>query len=231
MVEYEFPRQLVTVDVLLFTVAEGRLKVALVPRRSEPDVGAYALPGTYVREEEDEDLEAAAQRLLVAKCGSADGYLEQLCTRSGRSRDPRGWSLTVCYWSLLPREELDRAARDVEMEIVDAHGLEGLPFDHDAIVRSGVERLRGKSTYTTMPVKLLPESFTLRELAGSYEAVLGRPVDNPSFRRWILDLDCVVDGAATPYLVDTGEVRGGANRPAALYRAATPELVSFPQRF
>ena len=64
MADTDFPRPIVTVDVALFTLREGSLDVALVPRRGPPMTGAYALPGTYIHVDEDADLEAAAARVL-----------------------------------------------------------------------------------------------------------------------------------------------------------------------
>ena len=57
-----FPPFAVTVDVVLLTVHGGRLSVLLVERDTHPFRGALALPGGFVRPEED--LEAAAVRRL-----------------------------------------------------------------------------------------------------------------------------------------------------------------------
>ena len=164
MVEYEFARPIATVDVALFTLREdGKvLEVALVLRRSPPLEGAHALPGTYVHVDEDADLGAAATRVLADKCGLTGLFVEQLRTYSGRDRDPRGWSATTAYYALVPRATLQAAGADVLMRDVAATG--DLPFDHAKIVADGIARLRGKATYTTLPAKLLPELFTLREL-------------------------------------------------------------------
>ncbi len=229
MAELDFPRPIVTVDVALFTLREGSLDVALVPRRGPPMAGAYALPGTYAHIDEDADLEAAAVRVLKEKCGLHGLYTEQLRTYSGAERDPRGWSLTTAFTALVPRHTFDEAVAD--MRLIPAAAAGTLPFDHAAIVRDGVERVRGKATYTTLPVKLLPELFTLRELEEVYEAVLGRAVQTANFRRKFADLKAYGPHAGKPFLQPTAEFRGGRHRPAALYRAATDDIVTFPQRF
>ena len=41
-----------------------------------------------------------------------------------------------------------------------------LPFDHNAILASALERLRGKGAYSTIPARLLPEIFTMSRIAG-----------------------------------------------------------------
>ena len=61
---YEWPRPGVTVDITLFTVAGAlndlRLQVLLIERDEPPWQGQWALPGGFVRE--NEDLHAAALR-------------------------------------------------------------------------------------------------------------------------------------------------------------------------
>ena len=225
----DFLRPIATVDVALFTLADDRLAVALVERTAEPLAGRTALPGTYVHVDEDADLDAAAARVLREKCGLTGLFVEQLRTYSGATRDARGWSITTAFYALVPRRTFDEAG--AAMRLAPAEGLDGLPFDHDRIVADGVARLRGKATYTTLPAKLLPQRFTLRELEEVYEAVLGRTVQTANFRRKFADLKAYGPHAGQPFLEPTDEKRGGRNRPAVLYRAATSDIVTFPQRF
>ncbi len=225
----DFPRPIATVDVALMTLAEDRLAVALTRRVAPPLAGRFALPGTYVRLNEDVDLEASAARVLRDKCGLAGLFVEQLRTYSGATRDARGWSITTAFYALVPRRTFDETG--AAMRLVPAEGLVGLPFDHDRIVADGVARLRGKATYTTLPAKLLPDLFSLRELEEVYEAVLGRTIQTANFRRKFADLKAYGPHAGRPFLEPTDEKRGGRNRPAVLYRATTNEVVTFPQRF
>ena len=75
----------VTVDLVLMTVADGRLSVLLQRRAADVFAGMLALPGGFVRI--DEPLDAAARRVLADKAGFAAGeaqdagaWLEQLYT-------------------------------------------------------------------------------------------------------------------------------------------------------
>jgi ADP-ribose pyrophosphatase YjhB (NUDIX family) len=248
---YEHPRPIVTVDVVLFTVVdeptgglslrckpsvEKRLKVALVPRAVEPFPGVLALPGTYLRIDEetgdeiDDDLEAAAARCLRQKCGLDGVFLEQLKTYSGPKRDPRGLAVTTAYYALVSPTVFDKCAAAINL--ADAVGLTDVPFDHAGIVADGVARIRGKATYTTLPAMLVPKRFTLLELEKVYEAVLGRPIQTSFFRKKMMEL--VVQrrsGKTVPFLRETDWVEPGAGRPARLYEKATDELIIFPQRF
>ena len=203
-----FPSPIATVDAVLLTLADGALSVGLLKRDRAPHKGRLALPGGYVHTDKDADLDAAAARILRAKTGTTCRFLEQLATFSGSGRDPRGWSLSVAYFALLPADELRTAGGVLSLAPVDR--LPTLAFDHGAIVATAVERLRGKSSYFALPAYLLPPAFTLTELHGVYEQVLGTRLDRASFRRKVAEQD-IVEPA-------DGEQRTGAHRPATLYR-------------
>jgi 8-oxo-dGTP diphosphatase len=70
--------------------------------------------------------------------------------------------------------------------------VKALAFDHDRILATALERLRGKLEYTTLGFELLPKKFTLSELQKVYEGILGRPLDKRNFRRRMLLLDILV---------------------------------------
>ncbi|MFT4242963.1 MAG: NUDIX hydrolase [Acidovorax sp.] len=205
------PTILCTVDVVLLTLAHGALHVALVRRDRAPFAGQLALPGGYIHAQEDVDAQASAVRVLRDKAGLESPYLEQLATFSGAVRDPRGWSVAVAYCALVPAEAL--AASGVHLAPVD--GLPPLPFDHRDIVRTAVERVRSKSQYSSLPVHLCAEPFTLPQLQAVYEAVLGEPLNKVSFRRKVDELAML---EPVPGALQTG----GAHRPAQLYRVRAP---------
>lgn len=208
-----------TVDIVLLTLEEGRLNVALYPRRQPPFEGRLALPGGFVHVDEDSDLEATARRVLREKTALDGLYLEQLSTFSGRRRDPRGWSLSVAYLALLPAERLRRAGPDPVLAAVDPPPGD-LPFDHAQILDAALLRVRRKSVYSTLPTWLLGESFTIAELRDVYRLVLGvERLDLAGFRKKILDL-----GVIEPL---EGRMRTGTHRPAQLYRRRESAIALF----
>ena len=211
------PDVLTTVDVVIFTLFENRLSVVLSRRAHEPYAGQFALPGGYVHDDEDDDLEATACRVLAQKVGIRPPYLEQLYTFSGRLRDPRKWSVSVAYYALVPLAALEGMGEQCAFFPVD--DLPALPFDHRKIIDTGVARLRDKAAYSSLPAFLLPETFTFPELQDVYEKVSGMPIDKAFFRRKIDEQDMIEPIA--------GEMRKTGGRRAQVYRLTARALTQF----
>jgi len=203
------PPVICTVDVVLLTLRDDALHVLLQQREREPFAGALALPGGYVHVQEDQDAADAAARVLREKAGIVSPYLEQLATFSGPGRDPRGWSVSIAYCALVPLALVPAQAPGLRVLPVDR--LPALPFDHRGIVEQAVARVRVKSQYSSLPVHLCGERFTLPQLQAVYEAVLGEPVNKVSFRR-------KMDELAMLEPIEGEMEQGRANRPAQLYR-------------
>lgn len=205
---------LVGVDIALFSVDQSRLQVLLVKRAEEPAAKQWALPGGILKPHLDDSLEAAARRVLAHKVSIELPLVEEVCTFSGPDRDPRGWSLSVLFYSLLPRDQVNALVRNkVEaLEWVDASAPgHRLAFDHAQHLTAAVAKIRAKVEAGTLPLHLLPEKFTLTQLQRTIEAILGRELDKSSFRRQL---------KSSSDLVELDEYERGAQRPAQLFRAS-----------
>lgn len=230
-----FAKPSVTVDVVAFTTrtqpnaAKGeaaKLSVLLIKRGVWPYAGQWAVPGGFVRM--DEDLDTAARRELGEETGiTGASYLEQLYTFGTVGRDPRTRVISVAYYALLPdaqsglpdapgEPEAGSDAREAQWWTVD--DLPTLAFDHAEVVKKALERLRAKLGYTSVAYALLPPEFTLTELQTVYEIILGRALDKRNFRKKMLSLDIL---EATPNIK-----RDGAHRPAQLFRFTKSEAVA-----
>lgn len=224
----DFERPLVTVDVVIFTVMADQLRVLLVRRPEgdgEPFPARWALPGGFVDVDRDASLLACAERKLRDKTGVAAPYLEQLGSWGDARRDPRGWSTTHAYFSLIPEPEAvdGNATTITEWLPCDQAARRRLAFDHNTILGAAIERLRSKVEYTSLPAFLLPEPFTLPQLQRVYEVVLGRPLDKSAFRKRMLDAD---------YLEEAGMVTGDHGRAAMGYRLRGRDHATvFPRPF
>ena len=207
--ESDYPSVICTVDVVLLTLKDDALHVVLLKRKNEPFAGMPALPGGYIHPQEDKTAWDAAARVLKDKTGIFSPYLEQLATYSGADRDPRGWSVSIIYYALVPAEVL--AVDHDGLVLASATRLPKLPFDHKSIIELAVSRVRSKSQYSSLPVYLCGEQVTLPRLQAVYEAVLGEPINKVSFRRKMDEM-----GILEPI---EGEMESGAaHRPAQVYR-------------
>ncbi|WP_245763383.1 NUDIX hydrolase [Paraburkholderia diazotrophica] len=204
-----------TADIALFTVQDRNLRVLMVKRANDPELGKWALPGGILNPATDADLDETAQRVLSGKTGVDVPFLEQVATFSGATRDPRGWSLSVLYYALLPSDQVHavagRATDAIEWRDAFAPGSR-LAFDHAALIRAALATLRDKVDRAALPLHLLPARFTLTELQQTCESILGRSLDKSVFRRRLKDEPGIEQLA--------GEFLYGAQRPAQLYRAA-----------
>jgi hypothetical protein len=88
----------------------------------------------------------------------------------------------------------------------------GTPMRHDhrRILATGIARLRAKIKYRPVVFELLPPEFTLSQLQRSVEALAGRALHKPNFRRLIAQQELVEEAGGSES--ETG------GRPARLYR-------------
>lgn len=207
---------LVTVDVALFTIDEGQLKVLLTRRGNAPFKGHWSLPGGVLDPDVDNCLLATAHRVMSEKVGLQLPHMEEVCSASGNYRDPRGWSISMAYLALLPMDQV-HAIKGKKVDAIqwtDTRTLgHALAFDHSDLLEKAVGQLQSKVGANVLPLHMLPEKFTLTQLQRTIEAVTGVPVEKSAFRRRLKE----------QHANDIEEVKGeferGVQRPAQLWRA------------
>ena len=189
---YEFPRPNVTVDCVVFGIDDGDLKIMLIQRGVAPFEGKWALPGGFVRMEEN--LEEAALRELKEETGITKVFLEQLYTFGDIMRDPRGRVITVAYYALVNLfDHSIKASADARRAAwFSVSDLPDLPFDHERIVEVAYQRLKNKVRYEPIGFELIPKKFTLFQLQNIYEIILEETLDKRNFRKKILGMDLLV---------------------------------------
>ena len=207
---------LIVVDVTLFCIEDQRLKVLLVQRTHDPHSHQWALPGGVLQPDLDGSLEDAAKRVLRNKIVVAVPHLKEVRTFSGPSRDPRGWSISVLFYALLPRDQIDALVNN-KIEAVKwedaAEPAQPLAFDHEQQLQAALNVLREKVELNKLPLHLMPALFTLTQLQKTCEAILGRTLDKSVFRRRLKQ------EAHSHSLIETDQKETGLQRPATLYRA------------
>lgn len=213
-----FEHPSVTTDILIFAIDKRELKILLIKRKEWPFEGEWAIPGGFVKIEED--IETTAHRELLEETGVKDVYLEQLKTFGEPGRDPRTRVITVAYIALLPSPSLNLKpstdAADAKWFAISK--IPKLAFDHAKIIEAGLDRLRGKIRYSNIVFALMPKTFPLSQLQETYEIILGRELDKRNFRKKMLSL-----GILEP----TDKKETGPHRPSLLYRFKKRDLVIF----
>jgi 8-oxo-dGTP diphosphatase len=187
---YQNEKIWVSIDslVLGYDPVEEAMKILLFKRKVAPFSGEWSLIGGFINE--NEDLIAAAKRLLNEFTGLNDVFLEQLRTFGKSSRDPGGRVVSVLYCSLI---KLD----DFHKNTVNTHGarwfgldeLPNLVMDHAEMLQLGIEQLKKNAVISPIGFELLPHRFTLPQLLRLYEAIYGRTIDDRNFRKKILATD------------------------------------------
>src|SRR5689334_15550749 len=90
---------LLAVDCIIFGFDGNRLKILLVQRALEPEIGQWSLMGGFVKD--NETIQQAAQRVLLTRTGLSNVYLEELSTFSDPARDPVERTVSVAFFALI----------------------------------------------------------------------------------------------------------------------------------
>ena len=213
-------RLCLAVDLAILTVRENRLHVLVVERASAPYRGYPALPGGFLRD--DEDLGQAAGRVLAEETGldRAALHLEQLAAYGAPGRDPSGRVVSVAYLAFAPDLAVPGAGPAARWAA--ARVIRGaLAFDHAGILDDAIERAGARLEYTTLATAFCGAAFTIGDLRTIYETVWDTPLDPRNFNRKVLHTEGFVE--------PTGDKRiPGTGRPAALYRRGPATTLSPP---
>ncbi len=218
----------VSVDCVIFSFDGSDLEVLLIERMAagtavEDDL--LALPGNLIYQ--DENLDQAANRVLLELTGLENIFLEQVYTFGDPSRitkqkdqdwlkkiraHPEARVITVAYTSLVKKSNLkvmpsSFARKALWIKIKD---VPQLAFDHNDILEKALEFLKQKIYTQPLGYELLPERFTLAQLQKLYEAILDDNFDKRNFRRKILRSSFIV-------ALDEKQ-KGVAHKPARLYK-------------
>lgn len=221
----EHPPFAVTVDLVVFTVRQDELCVLTIRRGVAPHKGRLAIPGGFVQIHEDLPDAAARELTEETGIGTVDRlHLEQLGTYGAPKRDPRMRTVSVAHLAFaanLPDPKAGTDAAAAKWISVEEALTTKLAFDHNTILKDGLERARAKLEYTTLATTFCHAEFTIAELRQVYEVVWGTSIDPRNFHRKIQ--------ATAGFVEPTGELTSqGRGRPAQLFRAGSATTLHPP---
>ncbi|MBN1817023.1 MAG: NUDIX hydrolase [Sedimentisphaerales bacterium] len=143
---YEWPRPMVTVDAVVYVLADNAIQFLLIQRGHEPFRGKWAFPGGFI--EMDEELEQAVARELAEETGLKGIALEPMHTFGTVGRDPRGRTISIAFlgqarpdqMAVMAGDDADRAAW------FDFDAFPPMAFDHDRMAAVAMDHIRRRHT-------------------------------------------------------------------------------------
>lgn len=199
-------RTTLAVDVVVLSPRVNAMAVLLV-RAPAGARERWSLP--WDAPQAGEGLEDAAARIASAALGSAPAFFEQVGALSDGKRHPGDADVSIGIAALSPAGE---GSLGVDAEWFPLASLPPLAPRHRTIVDRAAAVVRQRVDQSPLAFRLLPSMFTLTDLQGVYELLLGRRLHKASFRRAL----------QASYLVEpTDEWHSeGRGRPAQLFRYA-----------
>lgn len=202
-----------SIDCVIFGYEQQELKILLLQWKHHP---VWSLPGGFIRK--NEDLNAAAKRVLIERTGLTSVYLNQFHTFGSLERselhknaqfmridlfkksrmfsnETVAWLtkrfITTGYFALTNIEKTNPKPDilSAKCEWMSLKDLPPLLLDHNDIVQKALEHLRIRLNYLPIGVSLLPQKFTMQDLQKLYEAILQKPLERSNFQRKLLKLD------------------------------------------
>jgi 8-oxo-dGTP diphosphatase len=218
----------VAIDAVIFGFHDNQLKVLLIEYKL---TGLFALPGGFIKD--DEDVNAAAMRVVSERTGLPNIYLDQFYVFGDYARyDPTPLKIIMKANSAIPPDEHWLLKRFISIgyyalvdftkakpspaaifdscEWYELNNMPALIQDHSKIVIKALNALQLNLDRNLIGFNLLPEEFTLGELQILYETILGKKLLRPAFQRKVLGLG-ILERIAKKWT-------GGAHKAPYLYR-------------
>lgn len=196
-----------SVDCVIFTIQEERLKVLLTTLFPE---SGWMLPGGFIYK--NEDANTAADRILFERTGVKNIYLQQYKIFSDPNRfsfpstnpevkldeleniDPSQLPdrvISIGYFALVNIESFHLTGGFFEEDTIwaDLKEVPKLNYDHNVIIHDAAEALRKELFFRPIAYNLLPEKFTMPELQKMHEIILDRTIERSSFQKRMLKWD------------------------------------------
>jgi 8-oxo-dGTP diphosphatase len=186
-----YPKVPLTVDCAIFGFEDNALKVLLIKSDLEQYKGQLSLLGDMVQS--DEDLDKAANRVLLERTGMQNVFLEQVRTFSKIDRHPGGRVITTVYASLLNFKHQELKIHENELKWHTVNQINTMAFDHMHILDVCYSWLQKRIQEHPLAFSLLPPKFSLRQLQNVYEAILNTKLDRRNFRKKFASMGLLVD--------------------------------------
>lgn len=148
-----YPKPSLTADILIFRKIGDDIHLLMIRRKGHPFMGCLALPGGFA--EPGETIEMSAGRELQEETNLTGQELKLTGIYSRPGRDPRGWTVSAAFATVVDGDKLRPEAGDDAASI---HWVpivrgedgsfrpktdEGLAFDHSEIIQDAARIMLG----------------------------------------------------------------------------------------
>ena len=147
----KYPKPALTADILVFCRTAQEVRLLMIRRKGHPFLGCLALPGGFA--EPGETIESTAGRELEEETGLTGQKLKLVGVYSRPGRDPRGWTVSAAFASLVDGDPPAPAAGDDAASVhwvpvcrsedgtVQLAAKERIAFDHMEIIEDAVRMI------------------------------------------------------------------------------------------
>ncbi|NGM62071.1 NUDIX hydrolase [Sphingobacterium sp. SGG-5] len=179
------PSVLLAVDCVIFGFDGESLNILLFKRAIEPEINKWSLPGGFVQA--DESPETAAARVLKKLTGLADIYIEESQVFGAPDRETYRRVVSITYYALIDIHKYEHIiTHEYEAKWFPLSDYPPLIFDHQHMIEVAKRKLRSKAALYPVLFELLPEKFTLPQIALLYEKTYDIVLDRRNFNRKLL---------------------------------------------
>lgn len=181
---------LLAVDCVILGFNGESLEILLIKRGIEPERNKWSLMGGFIQE--DESPEKAASRVLKKLTGLEQVYMENCGIFGEPGRDTHR-VVSITYFALIDTQQYRPIlSEDYEAKWFPLDQHPKLIFDHEDMIAAAKRTLRTKAALYPILFELLPEKFTIPQIASLYECVYNIELDKRNFSRKLLSSGLII---------------------------------------
>ncbi len=202
---------IIETSVGIFTIDNGKVKILLIRKKTEPYKGYWVLPTRTL--ELEETLDENIDKLIYNVLSLENVHKEQCYTFSELNRTIDDRRVNVAYLSLIDIQTSKLLSEENENMEIGWFWIKELPkmgYDHDEIINKLTSFFRERIVNSNILKTLFPSDFSLPELQKIYEQIFDIELDRRNFRKKFINSDLI---EYTGY-----KNEGVTGRPAKLYR-------------
>jgi len=200
----------------IFTVIEGKIKILLFRRDTEPFKNYWMLPSNLLMT--TETIDDCAKDTINEFIGIKNIYIQNCNLFSKIDRLPNDRIIACSMIGLIDIDSfnLKKKNHGIYYEWFDIDSIPKTVYDHTLIIDDSVNYLKSRIIKNEFLDIFFPSDFTIPELLSIYEQAYNKKLDRRNFRKKLVNI-----------IEDTGYKNKVTNgRPAKLYRFKNEDNLS-----